>query len=82
MASTAETAPTRPGQKASSRHSFEERRELILGALAELERPNATDLRRHTGIAARTIERDLRRLREEGVVEFVGELRTGFYKRR
>ena len=27
-------------------------------------------------------KRDLRHLREEGVVEFVGELRTGFYERR
>jgi predicted HTH transcriptional regulator len=64
-----------------AQQTTEERQELILRALDELERPNATDLRRHTGIAARTLERDLSRLRAEGLIEFVGKLRAGFYKK-
>ena len=60
----------------------EERRDVILTAVDELDRPNTTDIQRHTGIPARSLERDLRYLREAARLEFVGSAKAGFYRRK
>lgn len=65
----------------SRRRTPAERREAILGAIDALGRPNAVDLERRTGIPSRTLDRDLRELRAEGRIEFVGAPRSGFYRR-
>ncbi|MGO9322278.1 MAG: ATP-binding protein, partial [Solirubrobacteraceae bacterium] len=60
----------------------EERRDVVLAAIDELERPNALDIQQRTGISARSLERDLRHLRDADLVEFVGSRQGGFYRRR
>jgi len=58
------------------------RRDVVLVAIDALERPNTLDIQRHTGISARSLERDLRHLRDADLVEFVGSRQGGFYRRR
>jgi ATP-dependent DNA helicase RecG len=72
------TASTRP---ANGRLTAEERSNAILAAVDELDRPNAIAIQGHTGIPTRSLERDLKRLRGSGVLEFVGSPKTGFYRR-
>jgi len=57
------------------RHSPAERRERILAAIDDLERPNARDIQEYTGIPRRTLARDLGDLQTERLVEFVGTRR-------
>jgi predicted HTH transcriptional regulator len=75
---------TSRGTRRSSRTRLtpEERRDAILTAVDELDRPNTTDIQRHTGIPVRSLERDLGHLREAAQLEFVGSAKTGFYRRR
>jgi len=68
-------------QAPQTRYTSEERRDLILAAIDELERPSAVDIRKHTGIAQRTLVRDLHDLRVAGLVESVGATRSGYYRR-
>ncbi len=72
-----------PGGRERSRSpvTVEERDAAVLAAIDNLERPNTADIRRQTGISTRSLGRDLRRLREAGVIEFVGSPKTGFYRR-
>ncbi len=72
------TASTRP---ANGRLTVEERSNAILAAVDELNRPNAIAIQGHTGIPTRSLERDLKRLRGSGVLEFVGSPKAGFYRR-
>jgi ATP-dependent DNA helicase RecG len=67
--------------RARGRRAPEERRDAILAALDEIERPNTRDLAQHTGISERSLDRDLRALRDAGLVEFVGSRQTGYYRR-
>ncbi|MGH2880133.1 MAG: ATP-binding protein [Solirubrobacteraceae bacterium] len=60
----------------------DERRDAILAAVDELDRPNTTDIQRHTGIPLRSLERDLGHLREAAQLEFVGSAKMGFYRRK
>jgi predicted HTH transcriptional regulator len=53
--------------RARVRHAPHERRDAILAALDELERPNTRDLSQRTGISERSLDRDLRALREAGL---------------
>lgn len=68
--------------RAKVRRAPQERRDAILAALDELERPNTRDLAQRTGISERSLDRDLRALREDGLVEFVGSRQTGYYRRK
>lgn len=63
------------------RPSPAERRERIVAAIDDLERPNARDIQEYVGIPRRTLARDLADLQTEGLVEFVGTRRGGFYQR-
>jgi len=75
--------PERPGKPVRRRRSTtEERQAAVLDAIDELERPNTVAIQERTGISMRSLERDLRRLREAGIVEFVGAPQIGFYRRR
>lgn len=58
------------------------RRDAILTALDEIERPNTRALAQPTGVSERSLDRDLRALREAGPVEFVGSRQTGYYRRK
>lgn len=71
----------RARHKTRTRLTSEERHDAILAAVDELERPNTTDIQRHTGIPVRSLERDLGHLREAAQLEFVGSAKTGFYRR-
>lgn len=71
----------RSRHKARTRLTSEERHDAILAAVDELDRPNTTDIQRHTGIPVRSLERDLGHLREATQLEFVGSAKTGFYRR-
>jgi predicted HTH transcriptional regulator len=72
----------RPSQQSSSaRLAPQERRDIVLAAIGDLDRPSAADIQAHTGIAPRTLERDLRQLRSAGLVEFIGPRQRGFYRR-
>jgi len=62
-------------------YAMEDRHAAVLAAIDELERPNTADIQLQTGVSTRSLGRDLRRLREEGVIEFVGAPQTGFYRR-
>jgi ATP-dependent DNA helicase RecG len=72
--------PGRPGRRARPRRTTEERQADVLAAIDELEHPNTVAIQQRTGISMRSLERDLRRLREAGVVEFVGAPQIGFYR--
>ncbi len=74
--------PHRAERLSHSRLTPEQRYDVVLRAIEELERPNTGDIQRHTGISMRSLGRDLRRLREGGVIEFVGSPQTGFYRRK
>jgi DNA-binding transcriptional ArsR family regulator len=72
----------RPSQQSSSaRLTPQERHDIVLAAIDDLDRPSAADIQVHTGIAPRTLERDLRHLRSAGLVEFIGPRQRGFYRR-
>jgi len=72
----------RPSQQSSSaRLTPQERHDIVLAAIGDLDRPSAADIQAHTGIAPRTLERDLRQLRSAGLVEFIGPRQRGFYRR-
>jgi ATP-dependent DNA helicase RecG len=75
---------SRPEARGSAQRRLtpEERRDVVLVAIDALERPNTLDIQRHTGISARSLERDLRHLRDADLVEFVGSRQSGFYRRR
>jgi ATP-dependent DNA helicase RecG len=75
-------SPHRVRQPSRAPLTPEQRYAVVLGAIEELERPNTSDIQRHTGISTRSLGRDLRHLRERGAVEFVGSPQTGFYRRR
>jgi len=77
-----DTAHVEARQSRQHRLTPEERRDVVLAAIDELERPNDLDIQQHTGISARSLERDLRHLRDAGLVEFVGSRQIGFYRRR
>ncbi len=72
----------RTRRPARSRPTTDERHADVLAAIDELERPNTVNIQQHTGISMRSLERDLRHLREAGVVEFVGAPQIGFYRRK
>ncbi len=59
----------------------EDRDAAVLSAIDNLDRPNTVDIQLQTGISTRSLGRDLRRLREAGIIEFVGAPKTGFYRR-
>jgi ATP-dependent DNA helicase RecG len=69
------------GRQERSRLTVEERDAAVLAAIDSLERPNTADIQRQTGLSTRSLGRDLRRLRDAGVIEFVGSPKTGFYRR-
>jgi ATP-dependent DNA helicase RecG len=69
------------GGRERSRLTVEERNAAVLTAIDNLERPNTADIQRQTGLSTRSLGRDLRRLRDAGVIEFVGSPKTGFYRR-
>jgi ATP-dependent DNA helicase RecG len=69
-------------RSSQARLTPEERRDVVLAAIDDLERPNTLDIQRRTGISARSLERDLRHLRSADLVEFVGSRQGGFYRRR
>jgi ATP-dependent DNA helicase RecG len=71
----------RAGQGSTTPLTLEDRHVAVLAAIDELERPNTAAIQLHTGVSTRSLGRDLRRLRDEGVIEFVGAPRTGFYRR-
>lgn len=73
--------PEQARRPARSRPTTDERYVDVLAAIDELERPNARDIQAHTGIPRRTLFRDLGDLQAEGLVEFVGTRRGGFYRR-
>ena len=77
-----DTAHTEARQSRQHRFTPGERRDVVLAAIDELERPNALDIQQRTGISARSLERDLRHLRDADLVEFVGSRQGGFYRRR
>jgi ATP-dependent DNA helicase RecG len=70
-----------PGGRERPRFTVEERDAVVLAAIDDLERPNTADIQRQTGLSTRSLGRDLRRLRDAGVIEFVGAPKTGFYRR-
>jgi ATP-dependent DNA helicase RecG len=72
----------RTGQQSNTPLTMGDRHASVLAAIDELERPNTVDIQQHTGISMRSLERDLRHLREAGVVEFVGAPQIGFYRRK
>ena len=72
----------RARRPARSRPTTDERHADVLAAIDELERPNTVNIQQHTGISMRSLERDLRHLREAGLVEFVGAPQIGFYRRK
>ena len=74
--------PERAGRPAQARITMEERHAAVLAAIDGLERPKAVDIQQRTGISMRSLERDLRHLREAGVIEFVGAPQIGFYRRK
>lgn len=74
--------PERARRPSQARMTTEERHAAVLAAIGQLERPNTVDIQRRTGISTRSLGRDLRRLREAGVIEFVGAPQTGFYRRK
>jgi len=74
--------PERAHQPSQARMTTEERHAAVLSAIDELERPNTVDIQRRTGIATRSLGRDLGYLREADVIEFVGAPQTGFYRRK
>ncbi|HEV2998540.1 MAG TPA: ATP-binding protein [Solirubrobacteraceae bacterium] len=65
-----------------ARVARKERHAAVLVAIEELEQPNTIDIQRRTGISTRSLGRDLRHLREAGLIEFVGAPQTGFYRRK
>ena len=69
------------GGRERSRLTVEERDAAVVAAIDNLERPNTADIQRQTGLSTRSLGRDLRRLRDAGVIEFVGSPKTGFYRR-
>jgi ATP-dependent DNA helicase RecG len=69
------------GGRERSRLTVEERDATVLAAIDNLERPNTADIQRQTDLSTRSLGRDLRRLRDAGVIEFVGSPKTGFYRR-
>jgi ATP-dependent DNA helicase RecG len=82
LAARGSRTPTVSTRPATGRITVEERSNAILAAVDELDRPNAIAIQGHIGIAARSLERDLKRLRDAGVLEFVGPANVGFYRRR
>jgi predicted HTH transcriptional regulator len=80
---SARPVSTRPRteQRSDTPLTMEDRHAAVLAAIDELERPNTADIQLHTGVSTRSLGRDLRRLRDQGVIEFVGAPRTGFYRR-
>lgn len=79
--STQPASDSPPGRPERSRLMVEERDAAVLAAIDGLERPNTADIQRQTGLSIRSLGRDLRRLRDAGVIEFVGSPKTGFYRR-
>lgn len=77
-----DTSHTQARGSAQRRFTPEERRDVVLAAIDDLERPNTLDIQQRTGISARSLERDLRHLRDADLVEFVGSRQGGFYRRR
>jgi ATP-dependent DNA helicase RecG len=77
-----DTSQTEARGAAQRRLTPEERHDVVLAAIDELERPNTLDIQQRTGISARSLERDLRYLRDADLVEFVGSRQGGFYRRR
>ncbi len=69
------------GGRERSRLTVEERDAAVLAAIDNLERPNTADIQRQTGLSTRSLGRNLRRLRDAEVIEFVGSPKTGFYRR-
>ena len=63
------------GGRERSRLTVEERDAAVVAAIDNLERPNTADIQRQTGLSTRSLGRDLRRLRDAGVIEFVGSPR-------
>jgi ATP-dependent DNA helicase RecG len=74
--------PRRVKRPSHARPTPEHRYDVVLQAIDELERPNTGDIERHTGIPTRSLGREIRRLREGGVIEFVGSRQKGFYRRK
>ena len=72
----------RARRPARSRPTTDERYVDVLAAIDELGRPKTVDIQQRTGISMRSLERDLRHLRETGVIEFVGAPQIGFYRRK
>jgi predicted HTH transcriptional regulator len=68
-------------QQPNQPQTAEDRHAAVLAAIDELERPNTDDVQLQTGISKRSLGRDLRSLREKGLIEFVGAPQTGFYRR-
>ena len=56
------------------------RQRWYLEALASGKEVRATDLQRHWGVSEKTARRDVAALKERGLIEFVGPLRTGRYR--
>jgi ATP-dependent DNA helicase RecG len=75
------TSDSPRGGREQTRLMVEERDAAVLAAIDSLERPNTADIQRQTGLSIRSLGRDLRRLRDAGVIEFVGSPKTGFYRR-
>lgn len=56
------------------------RRAWILGELAKGRRLKGPDVADHFGCSVKTAHRDLKALKDEGVIEFVDDPRTGYYR--
>lgn len=57
-----------------------DRQQWFLDQVASSKRVSATELADHFGITTRTAERDIEKLRDAGVVEFMGPPKTGRYQ--
>jgi hypothetical protein len=63
-----------------SEHRLNPRQRWYLEALAAGKEVRADDLRRRWGVSEKTARRDVAALKDHGMIEFVGPLRTGRYR--
>jgi len=64
----------------SPKDGLNPRQRWYLKALVAGKEVRATDLQRHWGVSEKTARRDVAALKDRGVIEFVGPLRTGRYR--
>jgi len=57
-----------------------ERRDWILQRLEESHELQAPAVAKHFNCSVKTVHRDLRVLKDDGIIEFVGAPRTGYYR--